>query len=167
VGNLGRSLAERLRKKILLISGNLRAPKLHEVFELPPSNGFLSVVESKLPLDKAVKPVGKNLDVLTSNVTTVNLVNLVESWAMKNLFEMLKAHYDLILIDSAPLSEGKDGLVLSEIVDAVTVVVNEGKTRRIVAQNALKPLKAGKANFLGVILNDRKYVIPRFIYNRV
>ncbi len=56
---------------------------------------------------------------------------------------------------------------LPEKVDGVVIVVTEGKTRRQVALAAVQPLRDRKANLIGVVLNDRTFSIPKFLYERI
>jgi len=54
---------------------------------------------------------------------------------------------------------------LSVHCDGVILVVDEGKVRKQVVRAMLAPLRAAKANILGVILGNRSYAIPKAIYN--
>ncbi len=191
ISNLGTYIAKNFYKKVLLIDGNLRNPALHEMFKLPESKNFLNVIGSKITLERGVKKISPNLHVLTSGSLTepkpsgmsklstlfrekspiltsaLNPVSILDSKIMKDFIKQVREDYDLVLIDSAPFREVKDAAIISTYMDGVIVVVNERKTRRHVVKHALGSLKARKANLIGVVLNNRKYVIPGFIYNRI
>jgi Mrp family chromosome partitioning ATPase len=51
--------------------------------------------------------------------------------------------------------------------DGVVLVVHAEKTRWEVAQRVKEHLEMANTNILGVLLNKKKYVIPKFIYNRM
>jgi len=191
ISNLGTYIAENFYKKILLIDGNLRNPELHQMFKLPESKNLLNVIGGKITSERGINKISKNLHVLTSGslieqkpsklsklltlfrkespiITSVlNPVTILESNIMKDFIKQVRDEYDLILIDTAAVGEVKDAAVISTYIDGVVVVVNERKTRRHVVKHALLSLKSRKANIIGVVLNNRKYVIPKFIYNRV
>ncbi len=167
IANLGLYISEQLHKKVLLIDGNLRHPVLHKMFKLPESKNLMNVFEGKLTLEKGVKAVNQNLDVLTSGPSPLNPVMLLESDMMKLMIQQARNNYDVVLIDSSPLREFKDTTKFSVLTDGVVIIVNEKKTRRPVIKNVLDPLKARKVNLLGVVLTDRKFSIPKMIYDMV
>jgi Mrp family chromosome partitioning ATPase len=191
ISSLGEYIAENLHKKVLLIDGNLRNPTLHKMFKLEESRDLIDILEGKLPFDRGIKSIDPNLHVITSGslagpklslmkrlfafllrkppvpITALKPLTALESQMMKNLIKIAREKYDLVLVDSAPLREYKDAAILSTVTDGVIVVVKDRKTRRHVVKNALEPLKVRKANILGLILNNRRFVIPKMIYDRV
>jgi Mrp family chromosome partitioning ATPase len=79
----------------------------------------------------------------------------------------VRTKFDIILIDSAPLNETKDSVILAANCDGVVLVINEGGTRKQIVKVALAALLKNKVNVLGAILNNRTYPIPLNIYKRV
>ena len=91
------------------------------------------------------------------------------------LIDHAKEKYDVVFLDCTNLRESKDAIVLSSHVDSVAFMVNEGRTRRQTAQKAVlsfprkRESTAGEAKpfFLGAILGNRTFAIPKAIYERV
>lgn len=87
----------------------------------------------------------------------------------------LLAHYwdrlgeqaELIILDTPPVQASPLTLALAPSVDGVILVVEAERTRTAVAAAARDTLKAGGANLLGVVLNKRRYHVPRGIYERL
>jgi Mrp family chromosome partitioning ATPase len=73
---------------------------------------------------------------------------------MKELLQQLAADYDHILIDSPPLINLADPIVLSMLADGVILVVRGGTSNRAAVRAARQGLESIGARILGVVLND-------------
>jgi Mrp family chromosome partitioning ATPase len=62
--------------------------------------------------------------------------------------------YDHILIDSPPLMNVTDPVILSTMVDGVILVVHGGKSTRAVVTRARQELLSVGAKIFGVVLNN-------------
>jgi capsular exopolysaccharide synthesis family protein len=164
--NLGLSLA-REGHKVLVIDANLQSPKIHEIFNIPNDSGLTHVLEEKIAWEEAVKEADCNLSVLTAGSTSMNPTLLFDSTRMANIIKAAREKYRFIFVDYANLRNSHDATILSSYLDGTVVVVNEGKTRRIVIKALIAPLEQKKANILGVIFNNRTFVIPKILYKWV
>jgi Mrp family chromosome partitioning ATPase len=72
---------------------------------------------------------------------------------MKSLLGALCQHYDHIIIDSPPMTNLADPVILSTLVDGVVLVVRAGKSDRDVVRRSRRELLSVGANILGVVLN--------------
>ncbi|MFA6281064.1 MAG: Wzz/FepE/Etk N-terminal domain-containing protein [Candidatus Omnitrophota bacterium] len=155
--------------KILVIDANLRNPTIHKRFGLDNETGLAEVLEEKITFDKVRAEINSNLYILTAGKAELNPMVLIESKRMSDFFKSIKEKFDAIIIDSPNLRETKDALGLSISAEGVILMINEGKTRRQTAQCALEMLKRkmGKAIFIGAILGNRTFVLPKKIYERI
>ncbi|MBI4649982.1 polysaccharide biosynthesis tyrosine autokinase [Candidatus Desantisbacteria bacterium] len=167
IADLGRYLSDKGGHKILIIDANFRTPSIHKIFNLPEDKGFSNLLEGTLSLDKAVKDINTKLAVLPAGKTELNPITLFGSHFMPEIIKQVKEKYDLILIDSPNLKTYKDSISLSSYSDGVVIVINEGKTRRQVVKFSLSVFEQKKINLIGFILNNRKYSLPKVIYDRV
>lgn len=81
--------------------------------------------------------------------------------------EALRLTFPNILIDCRALKVSSEAAVLAATVDGVVVVVEAGRTRRDEIQNARRTIEMAKGNFLGIILNKRRYPVPEWLYKRL
>ena len=79
----------------------------------------------------------------------------------------LRASFDLIVVDSAPLETAYDGIMLAPQMTANLIVVEAERTRTAVAQDLRDQLKDVGAPIAGVILNRRRFHIPAFLYEYI
>ena len=162
VNNIAVAFAQ-ANKKVLIVDTNLRTPKgRSQIFENQTGEGLSDfikeITENKLEnLEKAKKYIKEtkipNLHILESGTIPPNPSELLSSTNMRNLLELLKSMYDLVLLDGTPSMIVSDSIALSTMVDS-TILVAENKVSKI---NELKKTKrqiqdvGGK--IMGVILN--------------
>ncbi|MCA0985137.1 CpsD/CapB family tyrosine-protein kinase [Halobacillus yeomjeoni] len=156
VSNLSITFAQQ-GKKVLLIDADLRRPTLHHTFRLDNPIGLSNVLEGSHRGSKQhyIKQSGiEGLDLLPSGTIPENPSELLASQAMKKLLGVCKKHYDLIMIDTAPLLAVTDAQVLATMCDGALLVTRSKKTSVENVQKAVELLKSCKLNYFGAVLND-------------
>jgi len=78
--------------------------------------------------------------------------------------DMAPEHFDFVLIDCPALNETGDALRLGPEVDGLFLVVAAGKTRRDQIEHAQKMLAYSCDRYRGLVLNQRTYPVPNFLY---
>jgi Mrp family chromosome partitioning ATPase len=81
---------------------------------------------------------------------------LLESHAMGAVLERAKFAYDLVVIDTPPLTAVSDAFPLLTKVDGVVIVGRIGRSRREDAEQLQQVLASSGAPLLGVIVNGSK-----------
>ncbi len=165
--NMAAHIAAQSMKKVLLIDANLSNGRLAKMFKVDNTLGVVEVVSGKCALDAAVKEVTPNLWILTSGTLSGPSVSVLDSTRMKLLLKEVKEYFDVVLIDCADLKSSRDALAISSGVDGIIFLVAEGRTRIQVADHAFAPLKDMQENVLGAVMTKRRFVIPKFIYERI
>jgi Mrp family chromosome partitioning ATPase len=85
----------------------------------------------------------------------VNPIDLFASKRMKAIVNELREHYDLVVIDSAPVMAVPDSRVLQALVDKTMYVVNWDNTPKKVIRNGLHLLhKEGHSNVAGIVIQQ-------------
>jgi succinoglycan biosynthesis transport protein ExoP len=158
VSNLGIALAE-INQRVLLIDGDMRKPRLNNVFSLPNDWGLSDVLREKnslsdCPLEAFAKRTEMpELSVLTSGPGTSNIANLLYSSRMLELLQRLRNEFDTILIDTPPMLDIADARILGRVADGVILVFRAGHTSREAALAAKRRLTEDGIVVLGTILN--------------
>ncbi|MBU1170369.1 MAG: polysaccharide biosynthesis tyrosine autokinase [Proteobacteria bacterium] len=152
VSNLASALAQS-GKKVVIIDGDLRRPRIHKVFNIANTSGLSThLAGSDSPII-----VGKNLPdgilVIPSGPIPPDPSELLGSARLNTLISNLKKNVDIILIDSPPLLSVSDGLILSTQTDGVLIVTRAGMTTYEIAGKGLKQLKDVNAHITGLIIN--------------
>ncbi|MBI4707266.1 MAG: hypothetical protein HY761_05010 [Candidatus Omnitrophica bacterium] len=168
VVGLGIHSASKGDRKVLIIDANLRRPSIFNIVNLSGNKGLADVLKGDAPFEDAVHEIEPNLYILPSYNTELNPTNLLSSSAMADLVRTANAKYDMIFISCANLKDFTDAAILaSNSIDGIILVLDEGKTKRYVVKNAIAPLKEKETNIVGAIINNRSFVIPQWLYDRI
>jgi tyrosine-protein kinase Etk/Wzc len=93
--------------------------------------------------------------ILTGDVPAqVSPLRLFELKNFPTIIEELKARYDLIVFDTAPVGLVSDALLIGSVVDGAVGVLRAERTSRRAARNIAKQLHHNRIPFIGWILND-------------
>ncbi len=154
--------------RALLIETDLRRPAVARQLEIETGPGLSDVLIGASSLEEAVQSIEvgappadgqprRHLDVLVAGrMRPPNPGELIESRAMESLLEQARAAYDLILIDTPPLSSVSDPFPLLSRVDGVIVVGRIGGDGREFAERLSETLREAEAPLLGVVANGFK-----------
>jgi capsular exopolysaccharide synthesis family protein len=154
VVNTAISLAQ-LGAKVLIIDCDLRKPATHKVFGVDHSRGMSNYLSREVEIDSLIQKLQiPNLSLLPCGPIPPNPAELISSEKMKQMLAMLSERYDHILIDSPPLINVTDPVILSTLVDGVILVVHGGKSTRDVVRRARQELSTVGAKIFGVVLNN-------------
>ncbi|NWF56545.1 MAG: CpsD/CapB family tyrosine-protein kinase [Syntrophaceae bacterium] len=165
--NFGQTLAGE-GYRVLLVDANLRHPTLHRLFHLPQENGLTDLCFGNDNLETVLKnTLWNNLWVVTSGHSYNNPTAAFESEFLETSIEGMKMQGDWVLFDAPPMNSCSDALALAGKVDGVVLVVEYERTRREVLQQYKDRLEKNGAHILGVVLNKRRFHIPRWVYNRL
>jgi succinoglycan biosynthesis transport protein ExoP len=160
--------AAAMGSRVLLLEADLRRPTLAQQFDVPAGRGLSDVLIGAATLDEAVQsielgdpsaaqPTARTLDVLVAGAALPpNPGELIESHAMESLLERARSTYDLVVIDTPPLTAVSDAFPLLRKVDGVIIVGRVGRNRRDIAERLHDTLKGAGAPLLGVIANGLK-----------
>ncbi len=143
--------------RVALLDCDLRRPRVHEVFGVPPTPGFTDLL-----LGAAPKTVVNHVPVDDTHVLSVyaagavpsNPSEMLSGRRTQRLLADMAEHYDYVIIDSAPILPVSDSLALSASADAVCVVVQAGKTTDDQVVGTLERLERVGAPVIGLVLNQ-------------
>jgi capsular exopolysaccharide synthesis family protein len=162
------SAAARMGGRVLLLEADLRRPTLAQQLDISSGPGISDVLIGAVLMNEAIQSValdqalgegasGRTLDVLVAGAALPpNPGELIESHAMEVLLEGVRSAYDLVVIDTPPLTAVSDAFPLLRKVDGVIIVGRVGRNRRDVAERLHQTLAGAGAPLLGVIANGFK-----------
>ncbi len=155
VANLGAVFAQ-AGERVVLVSCDLRRPRLAEFFGLDEQTGLTTVLLGEQSLADVVQPVSgqETLWLLGAGRVPANPAELLNGPAARELFAALRAEFDLVLIDSPPVLPVTDAAVLSKDADGTLMVVAAGQTKRVDLRRAAEKLAQVNAPMVGTVLNE-------------
>ncbi|MGI9064962.1 MAG: hypothetical protein ACR2HX_00945 [Pyrinomonadaceae bacterium] len=85
----------------------------------------------------------------------------------KACLDALRWNFDYVLIDCPSPAVSSDATTLAPIIDGVAMVVKAAQTRRRQIQHCQEMIESAGGNFLGLVLNQRQYPVPDWLYRRL
>jgi capsular exopolysaccharide synthesis family protein len=169
VANLGISLAE-IGRRVLLIDGDLRRPRLGKLFGLQFATGLSDALldegSGKITLDSVVRSSAvPGLYVLPGGSEPANISRLLHSTFLDSLVEQARSEYDFVLIDSPPMMGMADARLLSRNADGVILISRAGETSPEQLTEAKERLADDGTPVIGTILNgcDLRVEDPAYV----
>jgi len=151
------------KKKVVVVDCDLRKPRLHSLFGVSQRVGLADALTSLLPLSSVVKNTElSNLRLVTSGRGIGVPTTLFESSVFKDIVGELRANFDFVILDTAPVLPVSDAFVISGHCDGVLLVVMAGRTPMEVIARAGSLLHEGGANVLGAVINNADEVLPYY-----
>jgi succinoglycan biosynthesis transport protein ExoP len=151
--NLGVALAQ-AGKRVIMVSADLRKPRLHQFFDVPNVAGLTDVLGGRATTERVLIPRADELMIFPSGPVPANPAELLASDGMRRCLEDLRDRTDVVLIDAPPLLAVTDAAALAPFADGVLFVADSGTTTRGSIKHALKPLEAVNAPLIGAVLNN-------------
>jgi capsular exopolysaccharide synthesis family protein len=144
---------------VVLVSADLRRPRLAAFFGLDEGVGLTSVMLGELTLGEALQPVPgiPGLTVLGCGPIPPNPSELLSSPWFAEIFGELKDHFDMVLVDSSPLLPVTDPVLLSRLTDTTLLIVAAGNTTKGQLRRGVEQLTQVGARHIGIVLNE----VPR------
>ena len=143
-------------KKVLLVDGDLRRPKIAKLVGRDlRAPGLADLVAGQAQVSQCVFFEERSgIHILPSGTVPPTPLELLSSKRFADVVSRLKDAFDVVIVDSAPLQLVSDAQVLSQFATSVVYVVRADSTPYQVAQNGLKKLRRVNAPILGVVLNQ-------------
>lgn len=120
-------------KRVLLMGVDIRRPRLSENFHIPNREGvttYLSGVNTDLASLIHPSGVDPNLDLLMAGPIPPNPNELLMSKRFDEMIDYARAHYDYVILDTAPLGMVSDTFLLARAVDVVVYVARANYTNK-------------------------------------
>lgn len=166
--NLAVVLAE-TGKDVLLVSADLRRPRVHQFFGLSNKTGLSNLLTDGTPPDKRKRPVADgrqmaselwsvapNLWVILSGPLPPHPSALMDSDAMRQFLKEQRDLFDFIILDCPPALVVADALALAPLADAVLVVADAKESDRDLVSRLKEEIEQVGGKIVGAVLNRSK-----------
>lgn len=159
--HLARTVSLKIEKSVLLIDLDRSRPDLHVYTNLRPDDGD----ESESVAERSLcKVEDSSLYVMPLFQKAMMTPRTLDSAKSNAFWDPLKERFDLIIVDTPPVTMFPDSLAVVAKVDGVILVVEAEKTRWQVALSVKKNIEKHGGKILGTVLNRRRLYIPGYIY---
>jgi polysaccharide biosynthesis transport protein len=148
------SVAAMLSRNTLLIDADMRMPTQDTLFGLEQKPGLSDCLVGRVSLKQIINETAmENLAVITAGQMHPQPSQLLESSRLKVLLAEASRYFDLIIIDSPPLTSCSDAATLSSYSDGLLMIARPNFTPKDLLQKAIADLQTNHCNVLGVAIN--------------
>ncbi|GMR25212.1 MAG: tyrosine-protein kinase domain-containing protein [Ignavibacteria bacterium] len=153
VSNLAISIAQE-NKKVLVIDCDLRKADLSKMFNIAKdAPGLIDFIEKDVSPTIYTK-VLKNIDVLPAGGRREDSSHLLNSDRMKLLFDSIDtSFYDLIIIDTPPVTRVVDTLILGQLIRDAILIVRPGYSFKDAVIGGIQEMLHAEINIRGIVAN--------------
>lgn len=155
--NLALTFAREFSNTVLLVDADLKQQAIHKKLGYSSPAGLSDYLLYDTPMnDLILWPSIEKLTIISGGRTIDNSTELLGSSRMQELVHEMKTRYDdrYVLFDVPPLINVADAVAFAPIVDAILIVVEEGRTSNNHIKTALQIIPQEK--FLGFVINRKK-----------
>ncbi|MDQ7785098.1 MAG: polysaccharide biosynthesis tyrosine autokinase [Desulfomonilaceae bacterium] len=158
------------KKRVLVIDGDLRNPRIHQVFHGKPGDVGLSdlLTGKTLKLKEAIRQCHiPGLYYMPAGFVPENPVALLKNRRIQDVVEACKKVFDTVIIDAPPILGLVDARILSGYSDGIILVTRAGHTPLEVLREAKDAIVHGQGRLIGIVLNmaDQKKAYGSGYYN--
>lgn len=152
--NLAVALAQ-LDGRTLLVDGDLRRPRQHEIFRLESGSGLSNVLAGRADAG-VIQPVAGvgGLYVLPAGAPAPNPLELVERAAFGALMRELAQQFMYVVVDTPAAEHGSDAAVIASGCGAALLVARRHTTRPAGLLDLMASFACRPVNAVGFVLNE-------------
>ncbi len=152
--NLAVTFAQ-LGERTLLIDANLRTPSQHALFGFKPEYGLVDFIKGRENLDSVLMKVpGFNcLSVVCAGAIPPNPQELLGRVSFGYLLETTPAKYDVVIVDTPPLSQCADAQLIAARTRGAVLAVKRHEERLADILRAKSQLEAADVSLLGAVID--------------
>jgi len=143
-----------LGKKVLLVDGDLRKPRQHQLFKVSNRLGLVNYLTGSADLASIVATTHvPNLSLCSSGPSPPNPSELLSSARMRKFLELSLQTFDFIVVDTPPTLAVTDSTLIGSIADGVVLCCRAGRLLREEAKDCSDRLRFADVKALGTVLN--------------
>lgn len=151
--SLARTLAQG-GARVVLIDGDLRRGRLHQLVDLQPEPGLSELLRSPARLDQVLQRDSiQNFAFIARGEAMVNGGDFFLGSTFDQVVARLRNEFDFVVIDSSPVFAADDAATLAPKVDGTLFVVRSRFTGARLVREALELLYLRRAKILGLVFN--------------
>jgi polysaccharide biosynthesis transport protein len=153
--------AARLHRRVLLVDGDLRRSRLHELLSLQNDRGLSSLLMDRIPLSELLPQEQgnnrSNIAILPAGPAPRDPAKLLSSPRMREMMQQLEASYDLVIVDAPPVMGMVDSLLEASCCGGTLLVGRLGHVTKSELNQTIAALS--KVNVIGVVANGDQALV--------
>jgi capsular exopolysaccharide synthesis family protein len=145
-------------KKVVVLEFDLRKPKLSSQLKIENNIGISNYITGAASISQIIKPVAlvPNLYIISSGPISPNPAELLLNEKVITLFDELRATFDYIIIDSAPVGLVSDTFSITKFADVTLYIVRHKLSLKPTLTFLQTLFEEKKLPYVGIVINGIK-----------
>ena len=140
-------------RSVLLIDADFRNPGVADLLGLENSVGTITVLLGRTTLEQATQEHVSGVSFLGTGPIPPNPSEVLDTQAMRDLLSVVRAEYDVVIIDAPPILPVADTAILLTEVDGALLLARYGSTTRDELRQAVARIGVVGGRLFGTVLN--------------
>jgi polysaccharide biosynthesis transport protein len=141
-------------QRVLVVDCDLRKQSINDVIDVETDVGILQVLAGEAPWRSAiVRDPNSDAHVLPVATSGFTPRDVFGSEAMSRLVSDLRGHYDLVILDCAPILAVAETRILVKHADTTVIVARAGRSATGAVRTAVQQTEGAGGKVLGIALN--------------
>jgi polysaccharide biosynthesis transport protein len=153
-------------ERTLLVDCDLRLPNIAKSLALNNELGIIDFCYEKASFDEIVKTDEvTGLDIVSTGGRANNPSQILSSGKIEEFFQMARARYARIIVDTPPISAVSDSLLILPLMDGVLYTIKFNAVKRKAIGMNVRRLMDSNVPVLGAVLNSLKLSVSGYYYS--
>lgn len=141
-------------KKVVLVECDLRKPVLRKYLKRELNkNGLSAYLANKANLDSCITDLPDlGISVIGAGAIPPNPSELLNSWRMKEMMDILKDNFDYVILDAPPVTVVTDAIIVGRLTDGAILVVRSKFASARTIRKAKEKLENVGVHIFGAVL---------------
>jgi len=160
------SIGRATGKRTLLIDGDMRSPRIHQMYRIHQKRGLSDLLAGGIRLEDAVVKIEHMpVDVIPAGMLRGSPHELLGSGAFQQLLAQLD-EYEHIVIDTPPVLTAGEALVMARAADGCLICTMQHKSHIDLMEKARQRIEETGGHVLGVVLSGVSTSLYAYRSNR-
>jgi protein-tyrosine kinase len=143
-----------LGQRTLLVDADLRRPRIDALFGTEKTRGLgQALATGDVPELLAVEKL-PHLSVLIAGLSVPNPLELLTNGHFEKQMSDLRKQYNMIIVDTPPITEFADGLAIASFAEQVVIVGRSGSTPHNNMKEMLRRMGGAQSRIVGAVINS-------------
>jgi capsular exopolysaccharide synthesis family protein len=152
VANLAYMLKQ-MDKKVVVIDGDMRRPKIHKLFGLPNALGLSDILGKGMTLSEVSQDAVNGITVITCGSIPDDPPFLLMVQRLESLMEELSERFDYILIDTPTILSVPDVKLLAKYSDSMVLITTSTNISQAAVEKVIEGLSETQVETPGIVIN--------------
>jgi capsular exopolysaccharide synthesis family protein len=141
-------------KKTVLVDGDVRNPRQHQIFGMAADRGLCDVLRGDATLEDVVQATpSENLWILPAGATASASFQSLSGNDVGGVLTQLRAQFDFVVVDTAPILTGPDAVIFGVHVSGAVIATRQDHSSIEKIDEAQRRLRSVGIRVLGAVIN--------------